>query len=366
MKITTVTVHHAHNYGAMLQAYGLQKALVYLGYETEILDYDEIHSKIFIPLNFSGMKSFGSAIYYNLKIFFRYFEYKRAYSKFENFYENYMKKSKLYACYEDIHELDSDLLLAGSDQIWNLKRGKNRPFFQLDFSDSIPKASYAASMGSFFNLDKEIAERFKNSLKDFSAISVREKETGDYIKGLSEEFEYNIHIDPVFLLERREWEELSFDACKYNLPDNYILCYELLPQKEISECIEKIKRMTGYPVVVLTPNVYSKQKGTAVIRDAGPLEMLSLIKNAKCVVTTSYHGTMFSILFEKPFYSVLTSHGKGRIQEVLKNMQLENRIYDKETRIDLHCDFRAANYYVEAQRKHAYNYLKSLQKLEEK
>lgn len=360
MKIGTVTVHHAHNYGAMLQAYALQQELVELGYETELIDYDEIKSKIFVKFNMKSSKGFISGIFYNLKTILHYKDMKTAFNRFEDFYNNYYYKSKKFINYDDIDVSYLDMLLVGSDQVWSFKQGGNRPFFQLDFDKKIMKASYAASMGGFFNLTDEQRKDFSSSLQAFKSFSVRERETGEYIKKLIGDISYEVSLDPVFLLDRERWMNLSNDSFQYELPDKYILCYELIKGEGTEECIEKLKKKYDLPVVVLHANIYSAIKGDINIYDAGPLEMIYLINHSEGVVTSSFHGTVFSIVFDKPFYSILTKHGPGRISEMLNNMRLSDRIFNLGSDVNLDCDFDYSRKILEIEKEQSINYLRKL------
>ena len=360
MKIGTVTVHHAHNYGAMLQAYALQQELIELGYETELVDYDEINSKLFVKLNNKSIKDIISWIFYNLRTLIHYKEMKMAFNRFENFYEIYFYKSKKFNDYNDIDVSYLDMLLVGSDQVWCFKQGGNRPFFQLKFNNDIMKASYEASMGGFFCLSDEQKKDFSSSLQGFKRFSVRERETGEYIKNVIEDISYEVSLDPVFLLNRERWMNLSNDSFQYELPDKYILCYELIRGDGTKECIEKLKKKYDLPVVVLHANIYSAIKGDINIYDAGPLEMIYLINHSEVVVTSSFHGTVFSIVFDKPFYSILTKHGPGRISEMLNNMRLSDRIFKLGSDVNLDCDFKYSTKILDIEKEQSINYLRKL------
>ncbi len=359
MKIGTVTVHHAHNYGAMLQAYALQHALKKINCETVLIDYDEIKSKIFVKVNTNSLKQILSGIYYNVIIFMKYKEMKRGFDRFEKFYNDELDKTDKYVRLSDIKVDDIDMLLVGSDQIWNMKNKDNRPFFELNFGGKIRKASYAASMGSYFTLTEEVKKHFINSLGEFDYISVREKETGEYIKKITGK-DYRIDIDPVFLLEMKDWDSLCEKAKCYELPNEYILCYELINSDKTKICLEEMKRKTGLPVVVITPNIYCNLKEKYIIRDAGPIEMVDLIRKAKYVVTTSFHGIVFSILYNRSFQAILTNHGVGRIKELLTNMRLEKQIFSDVKSINLNCDFNYSNEFICGDKMDSYNYLLKL------
>lgn len=365
MKIAIVTVHHAHNYGAMLQAYGLQQALIKTGYDAIIIDYDEIKSSLFPRLTNKSLKGILSWFFYSIKTLIKIKTIKRGYKRFETFYEHFLIKTDKYLTLSQIDLTGIDLLLVGSDQVWSMKRDGNRPYFQLDFGGEILRASYAASMGSYFSLTDNTKKAFKNSLDRFCAISVREKETSEYVELLTGK-KCRIDLDPVFLLDMNEWDDIANTAHRYKLPPKYILCYELLKSNEMYKCVQRIKEIYHLPVVVLSPSIFYHQRGDKTIIDAGPVEMVDLIRNAEYVVTNSFHGTVYAILYHKLFYSVLTSHGPGRIKELLENMGLGNRIYCSGKEIDSKCDFAIANDYIKKQNLESYKYISGLKNIGDK
>lgn len=362
MKIGTVTIHHAHNYGAMLQAYALQKAIIKSGFDSVVIDYDDIKSHLFPQKSGKSVKANLTWLFYSIKTLFHFKEIQRGFKRFESFYDTELLKTQKFNKVSDIDVSGIDILVAGSDQIWNFKKGENRPYFQLDFGGDVVRASYAASMGSFFSLNERVKENFKTSLDKIFSISVREKEAAEYIEMISGK-KCRIDIDPIFLLNSAEWDIVADKAFRYNLPEKYILCYELLKSEELIECLTRVKKEYGLPIVMLSPSIRYHKKGDIIILDAGPLEMVDLVRRAEVVITNSFHGTAFSVLYHKKFYSVLTTHGPGRIIELLSNTGLKNQIYSSEKFIGFQSNFEKADYYIEQQNKVSYEYIKSFSKL---
>ena len=130
-----------------------------------------------------------------------------------------------------------------------------------------------------------------------------------------------VHLDPVFLSNKDQWAEITIEPSFRN---RYILCYPLSFTPLFNEAIKKIKGLTGYDVIVLTANIREKVAGDIYIRDAGPREFLGLIKNAQVVLTSSFHGMAFSIIFEKSFY-VFPLVFKSRINNILDLLGLNER-----------------------------------------
>lgn len=367
MKICTATYHHEHNYGAMLQAYALQQCLLSIGYENEIIDYVEHTPKLFKNVRISFRKQNLSAILYNIKVLLRYKKFKLGFSRFEEFYQHKMKKTKAYYQYKDLKDIgcECDLLLAGSDQLWNFKNrlGINE-FFTFSFNDTAKKATYAISMGGYHAFSNEIKKKFDESLEKFSCISAREADVITYLNEAHIDVKTKIHIDPVFLLDKQHWSKLA-DECKaaYNFGE-YIVCYELIPNPVMNIILEKLKSKFGYKVVIVAPNAYSKLSGDYIVNDAGPMELLKIIRDAKYVVSTSFHGIAFSIIFNKPFYAVLSNHAPGRIKNLLQIFGFENKgISDLEDELDSDYDYSKVDMLIKQQQKESIKYLNSFKTL---
>jgi len=321
MRIKTVTFHGAHNYGAVLQAYALQNTLISLGYENEIIDYRVEKNNIFIKSKINLNKSGIVTIILNIFILLRYHDHKTRFNKFERFISDYLLLTKPYNSYEklNLYPPEADVYLAGSDQVWNISNIIREVFFLKFGIKDAKRISYAASMGTCdLNMDKKIF--FGKLIAGLDKISVREKEASDFIKD-NYNIESEVHLDPVFLLRKDKWGEI---ANEYNINSKYILCYRLSFSSLLNYSLKKLKQMTGYDVVVITPNIREKVHGDIYIRNAGPKEFLGLIKNAQIVLTTSFHGTAFSIIFERRFYSFPVAM-KSRITNILALLGLSDR-----------------------------------------
>jgi hypothetical protein len=322
LKINTITFHRPDNYGAVLQAYALQKYLLTQGQDVEIIDYTELKSYVFRPLNFKSIKSFLRDLYINLNILLKYKKCNNRHMKFSRFVDDYMNLTIKYNSLEELknNPPKSDLYIAGSDQIWNMTYRISPEFF-LDFGiDNVKRYSYAASLGTY-EYPKDKLGIMENYLKRFKTISVREKSAQTFLK---EQFNINsrIDVDPTFLIEKSNWLEIEQP---YDIETPYILCYPLLSNENLQKTVDKLKKLTGYKVVIISSSAKSTVKGDEVLYDVGPREFLGLINNASYVVTSSFHGTVFSVLFEKTFYSTVSEFGASRIYDMLDNLDLSDR-----------------------------------------
>jgi hypothetical protein len=365
MKICTATYHHAHNFGAMLQAYALQQSLFSLGYENEIIDYTEHKPKLFKKVTASLSKDNLVALYYNMKVLLKYKKFKSGFDRFEKFYRNKIVKTKTYYQYNELKDINCDLLLAGSDQLWNFKnKVEINKFYTFSFNHGIKKATYAISMGGYSNFNNDIKENFDKCLREFDYISAREEDVIEYLEEAGINVEHQVNIDPVFLLSKQKWTALADESDKLFEFGDYIVCYELIPNPIMKKIVDELKMKFGYKVVVVAPTAYSKMKGDYVINDAGPMELVKLIKDAKYVVSTSFHGIAFSIIFNQPFYAVFSSHAPGRIENLLRVFGFEDKgVSSLSQKLDYTFDFTKANAIIKQQRELGIKYLESLKLL---
>ncbi|MCB8565223.1 polysaccharide pyruvyl transferase family protein [Fusobacterium ulcerans] len=329
-KIGTITFHCAYNYGAMLQTYALQQKIKDKGYKTEVINFvpDELNDEYKVKLlNFSkGIKKFISSLTtYNIN--------KKREEIFKKFLNEKIEISlKEFRTVEELKKvkLDYDLCITGSDQVWNPAIVHSTAYF-LDFgSRNMGRISYAASFGQE-NILKEYERKIGNLLKNFDFISIREKSGVNLVKKLSEKNAIQV-LDPVFLLSKEEWKFLENDVIeKLNLKNGYILLYSMEKNQKLLEYAEKIKEHINKPIVIIHSSyglkaqieiLKSKNINIAV---AGPQEFITLFVNADFIITNSFHGTSFSIIFDKPFLSIPHSTRNTRLESILNLLKLEKR-----------------------------------------
>ena len=360
MNTKTITTHAAHNYGAVLQAYALQQALISLGFNNEIIDFKRNSFQMFDKISFNFSKATLFSIYINFIKFIHYFDMKRNDCRFEDFIQNDLIHTKRYNSIDELN-IDppvADCFIAGSDQIWKAIDNNNFiPAFFLDFGDkNTRRVSYAASMG-LYDLSAENEKQFIEYINTFKKISVREKDAKKYIEEKTAK-KCHVHIDPVFLLDDSEWSKI---LCGNNISGKYILCYPLVYNELINISLDKLKALTGYSIVVIAQEGRTKIKGDVYIRDAGPKQFVTLIKNAEYVLTSSYHGTAFSMIFEKNFYSFITYHAPSRFTNMLNVFGLSNRIVTNIDDITLDAiDYTKVNSIKSEQCIQSYDYLKNI------
>lgn len=312
----------------MLQAYALQQTVLDLGWDNEILDYSE--DKIELFRLYRKNQSFKQeVIKHNILVAKHYKENKKRFELLEEFYEKYLVKTPRIKSKRALRKFQfkSNNFLVGSDQMWNFKGLPHVPeYISLNFLRTMPNyCTYGISMGGYYNYSGVLGEEASCVINGATRISVREASMKDALQK-----DYNkesiVVADPVFLLSKNRWAALA-DKGNVQIPfDQYIFCFELVVNTKMQEVIESLKCQYNLPVVVLTMALNSKLVGDKVIRAAGPLEFLQLLKKATAVVSTSFHCAAFSIIFNKPIYSLLTEHAPTRIVELLDDYGLKEGI----------------------------------------
>ena len=321
MKIGVLTFHGSYNYGSVLQAYALQTYIEKLASQTgirceyEILNYRPAEQKkLYAKPQLSSVRNLVKRLMYE--------PYRGKLDeqgrKFETFIGQYLNITREFTDSEMLPSFTEkyDVLLAGSDQIWNV-RARDFTYGYLFEGCTSHKVSYAASLGPLeIDWSQYDKERYVSDLKEFERISVREEKSREQLNKICPDLSCETHIDPTLLLDARDWRALSSGM---NVNDgNYILFYCLEPRAEHLKAAESLSQKTGLPVVA------TKYRGKAdyfnhfmKLYDAGPCDFISLIDNAAIVLTSSFHGVAFSLLFQKPFY-VLDGSIDGRIHDLLK------------------------------------------------
>ena len=332
MKIGILTYHNAVNYGAVLQAFALQESLGKIeNVESFVIDY---HSPaVDSQYKFIGYKESSSLKKFLLSNVTALLRLKKK-KAFAEFVSSKLRCTKRVLCVSDDELEDIDTVVVGSDQVWNPSCSKgDKSYLLSNVSSQIKKISYAASMGSSDKIeefDSKYGVDYHKFLKEFDAISCREKDASDYLtKELSLECE--AVIDPVLLLERRDWIDFLEDSCAGKEEQgSYIFVYNLGNFPTLLSLVKKLSNRTGHKVVVINKDakgeyLYRKFRSRS---NVGPREFLCLLKNASYVVSDSFHATAFSILLEKRFYTVGNVHSDNtntRMRNILSRYGLEQR-----------------------------------------
>ena len=338
MKTGLVTFYHIHHYGALLQAAATERAVESLGSACEIVDYyvDQDNALFRKP---SGVGSAAADVHTAL----HYQQLKTRYDRFEQFAKAQLRISPhRFDSLEELcsAELPYDLILAGSDQIWNpaiFPDKKFDPVFFGTFSQR-RKIAYAPSFG-IPHVPEEMEEELRQRLAAFSHISVRERQGQEIVAEVTGR-EVPVVLDPTLLLTAEQWAAMANTPRGYpgtgekNTPGGYILCYCISAPGALEPYIQTLAEKTGLPVVQLCGIRRRVHPKARCILDAGPAEFLGLFQNAAYVCTNSFHGTVFSVQFQKPFFtavapSELAAPERSRTFSILSRLGLTERIIGK-------------------------------------
>ena len=328
MKICTITCHDVYNHGASLQAYGLMKYLMNCGHDVEIIDYKpdylSNHYNLFSINNPKWKRNIlTKVIYLALKIPGRILSLKKKRS-FDNFTSKYLKKTNLrFSSYEELKENVpfADAYICGSDQIWNtLHRNGKDPTFYLDFvPDGKIKASYAASF-AIDTISDEYKPMVKERVKRLDGVSVREKSGVEILKKLDINNAVNV-VNPVFLLEKEEWNTIGTKEYK----EEYILVYDFDNSHLIQKIATEIAKTRGYKIYNV--NSCKLKYADRYFSFSGPETFISLIRDAQFIISNSFHAAVFSIIYEKDFVIVNRTEAiNTRMRDLLDDLQLTERL----------------------------------------
>lgn len=354
MKIGIFTFHCAHNYGAMLQAYALQTYLISQGNDAYIVDYrPKYFFKFYRPHSWAHWLSKKPSKTLK-KLISEPFLFRERTKRWNAFNEFHLNKYKLYD-YNKIKESKFDLLIFGSDQIWN-KQLTNNSFDDNYWATGFncPCISYAASMGN--KPSEEDFSTIARLLKNFKHISVRESDLVSQLSVLINK-PISLTCDPVFLLSKEEWANIC-TPLQNKKP--YVLCYNLQKSQECRNVAEMISNEKGYEIKEIIGYISYDASPDALL-SIGPAEFISYFLNASFIVTSSFHGTAFSLIFEKNFYTVGVKSAKGRITSLLTMLGLQNRMHSPKSSRDItSVDYLDANKRLEAYINMSMEYLNSV------
>lgn len=321
-KACIVTFHCVPNYGAALQTYGLQEVLKAYFDEVDILDYrPETLLHEYRTINSYSFASFVLSL--------RAFPTtRRKHHRFNVFLKNLNLTDLKYYSNEEIDAayFDYDYFFLGSDQIWNpdITRGFDKVYFGAAQSMSKAcKIAYAASLGRSQYSDSERIE-MRNLLTHVNCLSVREENDCSLIKELAQRPVVSV-VDPTILAGADVFKQFVFDI-PYN---KYVLIYKL--RNSNSEAIYKIAESISVEKGLEVIEITGGRKGFArkrhkVFYDASPELFISLFYHADFVVTDSFHGTAFSLLFHRPFITFLHKTRGSRMTSLLQSVNLQNRL----------------------------------------
>lgn len=305
-KVANLTFFKADNFGAVLQTYALQRFFVdTYGVDYRILNkYAKAEDKFYS--NWSLSVDVGKAA--KLKNDLMYRKYRKPFldrrRKFREFRERFLNVTAPVG--KNLDGSGYDFMVAGGDQIWNPRLYDFIPEFLLPFPFAGRKIAFAPSLGaaSVTELADAMggADRFGAIMKDFAVLSTREEQSARQLRAFEPSLDPVSFPDPVFLLPREEWAKM---ATHTDLPAEYVLFYDLSEHREAFAEARRASLELGLPLVSigLPFKHFFYEKEVENIVDISPTDFVGAFLGAAFIVTTSFHGTAFSVLAQKPFIS---------------------------------------------------------------
>lgn len=352
-KARIVTFHNAHNVGAILQCYALKNAIKNLGVDCSVVDVkNEFFYNMYKPkIQYKNVSLIR--LIYNILIYpFKCRKYR--------YYNRFINK---YILDEDSSNTDQSNVayICGSDQVWNDKCSNFDKRYFLDFvKNKEQKNSYAASFG-FDKIPDEHYDEYKALLSDFNKIAVREHQGAKIVKDLLG-IDVPVTIDPTFLLTKEDWGKIMSPKVRHK---KYILIYVIERSNTLVEFVKRLQASTGFEVVYIQDELIRNIKQFKYKSFFGPQEWLSLFWNASYIVTNSFHGTAFSINFNKQFFVEFLPSSfnvNSRLENILDTFDLKDRriIDSKNDNMDKLIDYNRVNDKLRDEVEKSKNYLKSI------
>lgn len=312
MKIGIVTIYKCYNYGSFFQAYGLQKYLEDLGHKVKFLPIDS---------------------WYNMKYRLR--------KQFNRDWARDWFSFRLMRCYcEDWklyniagkNEKDFDLIIIGSDEIWNINNKTFLPakeYYGLNLPCS-KIISYASCVGRSCFDDFRCHEDLIEGIRNLDTVSARDDATEEFLKTILPNREIPRVLDPSFLID---WNDIAKPCSK----KDFILVYTYDGSWGFSE--EQIRKTKEFAASKHLPlvSVGFKNDWCDESIACSPREFLGYLRNANYVITDTFHGTVMSIQFNKQF--ICMGRGKSKVESVLKELSLTESLFSVG---NLHCDINYA------------------------
>lgn len=328
MKVGILTFHFACNYGAVLQCYALQRFLSTFGHDVEVLDYRPSAVadgyRWFDVRRFWGSDParFWRKTSSELKVIG---SRRRRYAAFAGFVDSFLNVSQPLrdAAAVEAYSRKLDMVVVGSDQIWNprITGGIDQVYWGgFGRSGNTRLISYAASMEDGFGDDVKTAVR--KYFPGFTAVSVREAELASELAGLHVLNDVSTVVDPVLLMDAGDWNSVSSSRL---ISEPYLLFYQVRHSEKALRVAEDMAARKNLRLVCLSAKV--ELDNTDDVICASPSDFISLFRYADQVVTTSFHGTAFSLIYHDDFLCVEENDGKGgRQRNLLDSVGLAERV----------------------------------------
>lgn len=347
MKISLITLHAIKNYGSVLQTMATQMMFESYGYEVEVINYIREDS-----LDKNLMKYWcGDNLIKKIAMYPTLKRWKTVFNDFVKAHINLTEKTYTYESDFQDFLLDADIYCTGSDQVWN--SGWNGGIEKALFLSFVPENKYKFAYASSFgkkSLSEEEVNVTKQYIDQYQFISVREDSAKTI---LEEQYGYTKcwHVvDPTLAYDGEFWRKM---APKSKLKGDYILIYNLNRSKAFDDYAVKLSKRTGIPLVRLCTRYDQFYRPGKSILVPEVLEFITLIDNARYVLTDSFHATAFSLNLNTEPICIYPSEYSSRLESILRMtgaLQKHVENYDDFDVVDRKIDFDFVNKALDEER----------------
>lgn len=359
-KLGVLTWHYYPNYGSRLQAYAICRYLRISGFDVILINY---RNKLYGRSSFLRKLCF-SCIFLIPQNVFEQISKKLAFAS-QRFDKKHLPQTKEVNTEEQLRVLSNnyDSIICGSDQIW--APNVYNPIYMLNFvPDSINKISYAASIG-LNSIPNDLVESYKKYIGRLNHISVRENKGKEILKTQCG-IDATVVIDPTLLLPKEEWDMLKKPS---KIKGKYIFCYFLKKDHQYKDLVREFAKEKGYAIHGVSDNSDDASwMHLYDFRSVGPCEFIGLIEGSEGIFTDSYHGTIFSMIYHKPFtlFERFNSSDKicqnSRIEQLKKYFGIDENVVrvDSLNTVKLNpVDYEAFEKSLALLREHSMSFLKN-------
>ena len=359
MKVGILTFPNSISYGASLQMHALYRAVEQLGHQPEIINYHNEYMK-----KEKHMRGGRSPLKSVLKTRVRMLMHHRLYQTFSRFEKQHLK---MYPArpFTDARQLPTvgrryDAVICGSDQVWNPRITNGDLSYFLDFcTEDTKRVAYAPSFGV-----EEFAEGFLDAiapeLRRFHALSAREL-PGKQLVELLTHRETPLVTDPTWLMDVSDWE--AMEKPHPAADGEYVLYFVVSQSEKLLRRCKAFAKKHGLKIVMVGGNPLTARRNRdpmfVYATDVGPQQWLYLIHHARDVFTNSFHGTAFSVLFEREVYVQVPAHNGSRLRQVLERMEMQDHeVREEEELTEAPVDYDRARVAFAQLREQSLAYLK--------
>ena len=331
MNINIITIHCIHNFGSVFQSYALVSYLKGLGYNAKIIDYRPSYY-------FKGRNILKRYV----SILLNPVSYTKQHRKYERFIKNNLHVTDV--MYKTLSELErfvdeKTVYIAGGDQLWNSFHPCGRDdAYKLSFVKKGKKMAFGTSMGRNSFSEAELKELSKK-ISDFQVVGLREQSTVEMLRPYVDVPMAHVS-DPVLLLDKKDY--MGFIGNKPLINEPYLVMYLAAKDELLEKTVQYVAKKKNLKIVHVC-GFTKKCECDYFLKATGPEELLNIIYYSCFVVSASFHATLFSILFEKQFCTLLPEAGTNtRIEDLLSFYGLEHRILhstDEIKNLDIEIDF---------------------------